>query len=81
MVKFTHAEWLSPDRLLDFEHVDDASGRYVNVAASRTWRAVDLSVGTNDGSCMVRLAPDLARAVAALLVRCAEALEAGGELP
>lgn len=75
-VEFHAAPWLSPDRLLDFEHIDAASGRYTAVAASRTWRAVDVSTGTRDGHCMVRVTPTMARALAALLLRCADALDA-----
>ena len=74
-VEFHTAPWLSPDRLMAFEHVDAASGRHTAVAASRLWRAVDLSVGTVDSSFMVRVSPAMARAVAALLIRCADAVD------
>ena len=78
-VEFHAAPWLSPDRLMAFEHIDAASGRHTAVAASRLWRAVDLSVGTIDSSFMVRVSPGMARAMAALLIRCADALDAEGQ--
>mgnify|MGYP001119045530 CR=1 FL=1 len=75
-VEFHAAPWLSPDRLMAFEHIDATSGRHTAVAASRWWRAVDLSTCTPDSSCMVRVTPTMARALAALLLRCADALDA-----
>lgn len=78
-VEFHAAPWLSPDRLMAFEHIDAASGRHTTVAASRLWRAVDLSTGTLDSSFMVRVPPAMARALAALLIQCADAVDAEGQ--